>query len=129
MKSKYKIILVEDEESLRLIYSEYLTMQGLQVLSAADGQEALDLIEANPNTDLILLDVMLPKIDGLELLEKIKSDPKTKSIIVYMITVLGTDKSIKRAFELGADGYLIKDTMNPEQVKTEILAVLESKEK
>ena len=127
MKNKYKILLVEDEESLRIIYADYLTQEGFEIVEAADGQQAIDRVDEGTKFDLILLDVMLPKLDGLEVLERIKSNPATKDLKVYLMTVLGRDSTVKKAFELGADGYLVKDTLNPEQIKQEILAVLEDK--
>ena len=76
---------------------------------------------------MILLDLMIPKIDGIKVLEKLKSDSATKNIKVYLMTVLAKDTTIEKAFDIGSDGYLIKDTLTPEQIKTEILAVLEGK--
>lgn len=68
MQKKYKILLVEDEESLRIIYSDYLTQEGFEVIEASDGQIALEKAYSIDDIDLVLLDVMLPKIDGLEVL-------------------------------------------------------------
>lgn len=125
MQKKYKILLVEDEESLRIIYSDYLTQEGFEVIEASDGQIALEKAYSIDDVDLVLLDVMLPKIDGLEVLSQLRINPKTKHLKVYLMTVLGRDSTVKKAFELGADGYLVKDTLNPEQIKQEILSVLE----
>lgn len=125
MQKKYKILLVEDEESLRIIYSDYLTQEGFEVIEASDGQIALEKAYSIDDIDLVLLDVMLPKIDGLEVLNQLRINPKTKHLKVYLMTVLGRDSTVKKAFELGADGYLVKDTLNPEQIKQEILSVLE----
>ena len=125
MQKRYKILLVEDEESLRIIYSDYLTQEGFEVIEASDGQIALEKAYSIDDIDLVLLDVMLPKIDGLEVLNQLKINPKTKHLKIYLMTVLGRDSTVKKAFELGADGYLVKDTLNPEQIKQEILSVLE----
>ncbi len=102
-------------------------MQNFEVITAADGEEALRLINANVYVDLILLDLMLPKIDGMRVLEQIKNNPQTKDIIVYLMTVLGTDAIVKNAFAKGANGYIIKDSMTPEQIKNEILGAIEKK--
>lgn len=127
MNKKYKILIVEDEESLRFVYSEYLTSEGFEVLQAEDGERALELVDENKDLDMILLDLMIPKIDGIKVLQKLKSDSATKDIKVYLMTVLAKDTTIEKAFDMGADGYLIKDTLTPEQIKTEILAGLEGK--
>ncbi len=127
METKYKLLVVEDEDSQRELYKEYFTMQNFEVITAADGEEALRLINANVYVDLILLDLMLPKIDGMRVLEQIKNNPQTKDIIVYLMTVLGTDAMVKNAFAKGANGYIIKDSMTPEQIKNEILGAIEKK--
>jgi DNA-binding response OmpR family regulator len=125
MDQKYKILLVEDKESLCTVYSEYLRMEGFLVDEAKDGQEALDKVSVE-KYDLILLDIMLPKVDGLEVLKSIKADPKTSSAKVYLLTVLGRDAVIKEGFAMGADGYLIKDKITPPMIKDEILQALSS---
>ena len=126
---KAKILVVEDEDSQRMLYKEYLEMEGFLVLDAADGQQALDIVEKEKDIDMILLDLMLPKVDGVKVLERIRENPATKHIIIYMMTVLNRDAVIKKAYDLGADGYLIKDTMNPDDIKREILLALETKKR
>lgn len=127
MNRKYKILIVEDETSLRLVYSEYLAMEGFNVLQAKDGEEAIELLSENPDLDVILLDLMIPKIDGIKVLSKIRADKKNQHIKILMMTVLSRETVIKHAFELGADGYLIKDSMTPDQIKEEIISILEPK--
>jgi len=127
VNKKYKILIVEDETSLRLVYSEYLSMEGFDILQAKDGEEALALVGKNADIDLILLDLMIPKIDGIKVLETLRSNPKYKNIKIFVMTVLSREKVIKEAFELGADGYLIKDSSMPDQIKQEILSALEPK--
>ncbi len=127
--SKHKILIVEDEDSQRMLYKEYLEMEGFIVFDASDGQEALDIVKRERDIEMILLDMMLPKVDGLKVLERLRDNPETKRIIVYMMTVLNRDATIKKAYEIGADGYLIKDTMNPDDIKKEILLALETKKR
>ena len=127
VNKKYKILVVEDETSLRLVYSEYLSMEGFEIIQAKDGEEAIDLVKKNADIDLILLDLMIPKIDGIKVLKQLRSNPKNKNIKIFMMTVLSREKVIKEAFELGADGYLIKDSLMPDQIKAEILSALEPK--
>ena len=117
MSGKTKILIVEDEQSLREIYTEYLKASGYEIISAADGQEALEKAKGIAGIDIILLDVMLPKIDGITVLKELKADPKTKKIPVYLMTVLSLKDLEKKDTKSEADGYIIKDTMNPEQIK------------
>jgi CheY-like chemotaxis protein len=125
--SQYKILVVDDEDSQRMLYAEYLTMEGFTVLQAADGQEALDKIEANQDISVVLLDLMMPKVDGIKVLERIRENPKTKNMSVYMMTVLNRDSVIKKAYDLDADGYLIKESISPADIKKEIMHAIESK--
>lgn len=125
-QKKYKILIVEDEEAQRNLYHEYFTIEGFESIPASDGEEALRQIGANTDIDLILLDLMLPRVDGIRILEQIKSDPAKKDIKVIIMTVLGSDSMIKNAFEKGADAYIVKDTMNPDQIKAEALKLLTS---
>ena len=124
---QYKLLVVEDEESLRLIYSEYLSEEGpFETITAKDGQDAVKKVKENPDLDMILLDLVLPKKDGLEVLKIIKPTVKSKTLI-YIFSQLSGDDVIKKGFELGADGYIIKDKLqSPKDLQQEILAALES---
>lgn len=124
----YKLLIVEDEESLRKVYADYLMSNDFEVIEAADGEQATQLLAENPDVDLVLLDILLPKKDGLKVLAEIRAEDKYKDVKVYLATVLNNDKVIKEGFELGADGYVIKDTLNPEELKNEILAAIEDKD-
>jgi len=118
-----KILLVEDEESIRSVYTEYLQMEGFEVEEAKDGEEAL-LKAKTFDFDVLLLDIMLPKLDGLEVLKAIKQVEILKEKPVILLTALGRDSIIQKGFELGADGYLIKDQATPELVKKEIMRLV-----
>ena len=122
-KKGYKILIVEDEDSIRDVYKEYLTGEGFIVEMSSDGEDALEKIKTF-DFDAMLLDIMLPKTDGLEVLKRIKSDIHYKDKVVLLLTALGRDSVIKEGFELGADGYLIKDQENPDDVKKNILNAL-----
>lgn len=102
-----KIFLIEDEKSLREILVMRLTEAGFEVEVAVDGAEALEKLKTI-TPDLILLDIILPKINGFEVLEKIKGDLATKDIPVIVLSNLGQDTDIKRALDLGAADYFIK---------------------
>ncbi|MDP2671250.1 MAG: response regulator [bacterium] len=119
-----KILVVEDDQFLRELYDELLSGEGYEVSVAADGQEGFDKVSAG-GFDLVLLDIMLPKIDGLEVLRKLKeTPPKQANGPTVLLTNLGQDSIIKEGFSLGAAGYLIKSAMNPDQVLNEVKVFL-----
>ena len=114
-----KLLIVEDEQDIRELYSEILREEGYEVIEAWDGQVGLK--EAlSGKFDLILLDIMLPKIDGLHILKEIKKKPELSKIPIILLTNLGADAVIKEAFTLGAEAYVIKSEYTPDQVITEV---------
>ncbi len=120
--SATKILIVEDDQFLREFYQELLQAEGYNIDAAADGEVGLQkILEGGFN--LILLDIMLPKKDGIQILQDIKNRSAKKGLIV-VLTNLGQDSVIKQCFDLGADGYLIKSALNPDQVLTEIKSFL-----
>lgn len=121
-----RILLVEDEEFIRDLYTGELTKNGLQVDSVGTGKEALEKIAQN-KYDLLLLDIMLPDTNGLEILKQVKQNPATKALKTILLTNLGQDAIIKQGFELGADRYLIKMAYNPDQIVSEVKSFLEEK--
>lgn len=98
-----KILVIEDEEAISELIRLNLTMVGFNVVQAMDGQEGLDLIKSS-NPDLILLDLMLPKIDGYDLLPEITS----RNIPVILLTAKDSLKDKVKGFSLGADDYITK---------------------
>jgi len=119
-----RILVVEDDEFLRQLYQELLSEEGYEVLLSSDGEDGLAKLEEG-GLDLILLDIMLPKMDGLEVLRQLKSKkPKLPNGPVVLLTNLGQDSIIKEGFTLGASGYLIKSAMNPDQVLSEVKVFL-----
>lgn len=115
-----KILVAEDDFYLRDLYCELLKGEGFEVDMASDGPEAFTKLKEG-GFDLVLLDIMLPKISGLELLKKLKADPPLKeNKIVVFLTNLGTEDAIKEGFKLGGAGYLIKSQLTPDQVVTEV---------
>ena len=114
-----KILLIEDEEFIRDIYTDELTNGGFQVDSVGTGREGFEKLAQN-RYDLLLLDIMLPDTNGLEILKKVKQNPQTKDLKVVLLTNLGEDSVIKEGFKLGADKYLIKMSYNLDQVVQEL---------
>ena len=110
-----KILLIEDEVDIRVIYAEMLRNSGFEVEEVGDGEAGLEKLR-NTNWDLAFLDIMLPKKDGLEVLEDILSDPVLKSRPVILLSNLERESIVKKCLKLGARDYLIKSNINPEQV-------------
>ena len=106
------ILLADDDENLVEMYSERLKLSGYKVTITRNGEEALQAVEKD-RPDIILLDVMMPKLDGYGALSALKSDPKTKDIPVVMLSALIQDLNMKKASELGADEYLVKSEIMP----------------
>ena len=118
-------MIVEDDQFLREFYQELLMAEGYFIDVASDGEMALPKIWEN-EYDLLLLDIMLPKKDGLEILRELKNQPpKSAKVKIVVLTNLGQDAVIKECFDLGAQGYLIKSALNPDQVLQEIKSYLQ----
>lgn len=107
METKKKILLVEDDEALAAVYKSRLELEGFETLEVNNGEKALSAaIEFRP--DLILLDVMMPKISGFDVLDILRNTPETGSIKVIMLTALSQPKDKEKAEALGVDDYLVK---------------------
>lgn len=120
-----RILIVEDDQFLREFYQELLTSEGYLVDTAADGEVGLNKIQNN-DYNLALLDLMLSKKDGVQILRDLKvSSPKSSQINIVILTNLGQDAVIKECFDLGANGYLIKSALNPDQVLAEVKSYLQ----
>lgn len=121
--SKKSVLLVEDDEFLSELYATKLTLEGFEVIAATDGKKGLKLaLEKKP--DLILLDIILPKLDGFEVLKAIKADPAGKAVPVILLTNLSQRDEVNRGLELGAVDYLIKAHFMPSEVVKKIKSVI-----
>ena len=107
MKNTRKILIVEDDEVLASVYETRLGMEGFYSKQVNNGEEALSAIQ-DYRPDLILLDVMMPRISGFDVLDIIRNTPSIANTQVIMLTALGQESDIERAKKLGADGYLVK---------------------
>ena len=119
-----KILVVEDDLFLRELYSDILKAEGYTVDAAIDGEEGFEKIKQG-GYDLVLLDIIMPKIDGLEIMKRIKINPPVspnKSVV--FLTNLDKDEEIKMALSLG-NGYLIKSQITPGTLVEEVKAYLE----
>lgn len=109
------ILLVDDDLTLREMYSERLKAEGFSVEMAKDGEEALNkATEIKPN--IILLDIMMPKINGLDVLKRLKEQDETKDIPVIVLTALIQDREKMESITRGADDYIVKSEMMPGEV-------------
>lgn len=119
-----KILFIEDESALQKTFGDVLKQEGYQMLSALDGEVGLRLVKTE-KPDLILLDLILPKINGFEVLEKIKEDQETKDIPVIVLTHLEEVEDVQKAIELGAKDYLVKANYSLKEVVEKIKKALE----
>ena len=120
--SKYKILLVDDEEDILEFLSYNLEREGFVIFSAKNGITAIELArEVNPH--LILLDVMMPEMDGMETCEIIRNTPELKGILIAFLTARGEDYSQIAGFEAGGDDYITKP-IKPRLLVTKIKALL-----
>ena len=118
-----KIMLVEDDKSLREIYGVRLLAEGYDIVSAGDGEEALAMaIKERPQ--LIVSDVMMPKISGFDMLDILRSTTETRDIKVIMMTALSSEEQRQRGESLGADRYLVKSQVGIEDVVRVVHEVL-----
>lgn len=107
MSDTKTILLVEDDDNLANVYQTRLQAEGFKTVRVANGEDALQTtLQAKP--DLILLDVMMPKVSGFDVLDILRNTPETAEIKVIMLTALSQDADRERAKSLGVDDYLVK---------------------
>jgi len=104
--NRKKILITDDEENIRLLVSNMLGKDYV-VLGASDGREAVDMARSQ-QPDLILMDILMPKMDGYTACNKIKKDPITRAIPVVMLTAVDHELNVKLSQEMGANGYITK---------------------
>ena len=121
-----KILIAEDDQFLRELYAETLKDEGYQIDTAADGDEAYQKLKAD-GWDLVLLDIIMPKMNGLDIMKKLKEDSTVKpSKSLLFLTNLDKDAEIKEALQYG-DGYLIKSQITPGDLINEVKIYLAKK--
>lgn len=123
MSAEALVLVVDDNEMNRDMLSRRLKRQNYEVMMAEDGDKALEMIQAHP-FDLVLLDIMMPRLSGYEVLERIKKDEKTQHLPVIMISAVDDLDSVVRCIEMGAEDYLFKP-FNPVLLKARVSASLE----
>jgi DNA-binding response OmpR family regulator len=105
--SRGKVLVVDDEEYIQHILNFSFGAEGYEVITAADGEEAVRLARSE-KPDIIVLDIMMPKMDGYEACKQIKADPQTQDIPVILLTAKGREVDRKLGTEAGADDYVVK---------------------
>lgn len=118
------ILLVEDEEDIRTMYAEQLTLAGYDVTTAVDGLDAINKV-STLTPDVVLLDIILPEIDGLEVLRRIKADGKTASIPVVMLSNLSQNNQREQSAQLGANAFYVKASMTPSEMSKHVAEELQ----
>ena len=126
-EKKTRLLVVEDEEILLTALSEELLGEGFDVIKAHDGVEGVEKA-ASEKPDLILLDLVMPRLDGLGALKQMKDNPLTKDIPVVILTNLSDYDKVSEALALGARDYLVKANYRMEELINKIKVVLERKE-
>lgn len=123
METKGKVLVVEDEEILLTALKEELGSGGYEVEGALDGVEGLEKTKSF-KPDLILLDLVMPKMDGMEMLQKLKGDAETRDVPVVILTNLSDYERISEALALGAMDYLVKANYKLEDLLEKVGSVL-----
>ncbi len=113
------ILIIEDEDLMVRMYTKLFSFEGFDVSSSTNGEHGLKKAKEE-KPDLIILDIMMPKMNGLEVLEALKSNPETAKIPVVILTNLGNDETLKQSLQLGAAGYLVKSQVTNESLVDEI---------
>jgi len=103
----FKIVAADDEADIRTVLQKGLEMSGHSVISAVDGEDALQKIKEE-KPDLVILDIRMPKLDGIQTLQIIKKDPATRKLPVIMLTGNATDEDMLKGYKYGADYYITK---------------------
>ena len=114
-----RILIIEDETNIRAMYATMLKEEGYEVLEEEEGKKGLDAL-INSEWDLLLLDIMLPRLDGIELLKRLQQDQRTKDRPVVVLTNLDDNRVRDTCLNLGVKEFMVKANVTPNDV---ILAV------
>lgn len=120
MTPKGRVLVVEDDKFLRRACEASLRQKGFEVVSATEGDEGLRMARALPLPDVVLLDLLMPKLPGIEVLRALKEDPATASIPVLILSNSSRDEDKLRALQLGAAGYYVKANLSLKDLAVEV---------
>ncbi|MBT3538878.1 response regulator [Candidatus Parcubacteria bacterium] len=118
-KTRKKIAIIEDEQALLWALCDQLSSSDYELLTAVDGKFGLEVVKKQ-KPDLILLDIVLPKMDGFSVLRALKKDPKTKNIPVVILSNLAQDEDKIKGLKLGAEKYIVKTDIDIEDLPKKI---------
>jgi len=124
---KQRILIVDDTKDILVVVSKRLESWGFEAVTAESGEEGLQLAQEH-RPDLILLDIMMPRMKGRDVCARLKADPKTADIPVIFLTALGLADHVKAGMDLGADDYIVKP-FEPAELKERITVVLRRHER
>jgi DNA-binding response OmpR family regulator len=122
-KDKTSVLIIEDDSYISDMYRIKLESENFEVAIASDGIVGIKILKKQ-KSDIILLDIVMPKIDGFNVLKMIKEDSELKKIPVVLLTNLSQKENVERGFKLGADGYIIKAHFTPSEVVEKIKEIL-----
>ncbi len=123
VNKKIVVVLVEDDKFLANIYKTKFEMEGFTIYVAEDGEAGLAAVKKK-KPDIVLLDILLPKLDGFTVLEQLKKNDSTKKIPVILLTNLGQKDDVDRGQDLGAADYLIKAHFKPSETVDRVKKIL-----
>ena len=117
------ILLIDDESEVAQVFQTGLSSAGFQVVVASNGQSALDAVKSN-KFDAILIDQMMPDMSGIDVLKTLKANEETKNIPMAMLTNFGHDEMVKEALNLGANDYILKYQVAPNDLVAKVKALV-----
>ncbi len=123
-----KILLIEDDKMLADMYITKFSKEGMEVIRAEDGAQGLEIAKKE-KPDLILLDIIMPKLDGFAVLRELRKDSDIGKTHVLLLTNLGQSEDVEKGQELGADDYFIKANHTPAEIVEKVKYLLSKKEK
>ena len=120
MNATARVLLVEDDKFLRRACEASLRQRGFDVTTANDGEEGLRLAQVEPYADVILLDLLMPKVPGIEVLRVLKSQPETENIPVLILSNSSREDDKQQAMQLGAAGYYVKANLSLRELAVQV---------
>ena len=126
-KDNKKLLLIDDDPNLILLVKDYLEFRGYKVITAANGREALEILEQQI-PDMIICDVMMPEMDGYTFVENVRQEQRTNSIPVLFLSAKGQSQDRVKGLNIGADVYMVKP-FEPEELVAQVDAALKQKER
>jgi CheY-like chemotaxis protein len=120
MTAPGRVLLVEDDKFLRRACEASLRQRGFAVVTATDGEEGLRLARERPHPEVVLLDLLMPKVPGIDVLRALKADPTTKDIPVVILSNSSRDEDKREALLLGAVGYYVKANLSLKELAAQV---------